>query len=105
MDKNEQEQTREDKNCSKKMLRRNLTGLEHPQNLLKLFLAAVYCTCYSYLLVRFCNKNYQERTKIDKNIHKWTQMDENEQKCTKIGENEKNKQERTIKNMDKKKHD
>ena len=32
-------------------------------------------------------------------------MDENEQKCTKIGENEKNKQERTIKNMDKKKHD
>ena len=104
MNKNKQEKTRiAVKNAEKKSYRARASS--KPTAKQKLFLAAVYCTCYSYLLVRFCNKNYQERTKIDKNIHKWTKMDENEQKCTKIGENEKNKQERTIKNMDKKKHD
>ena len=53
------------------MLKINLSGPEHPQSLQSIIAHATY----SYSLMRFCNKNDQEMTKMDKNRQEWIGME------------------------------
>ena len=92
MDKNEQEQTREDKNCSKKCWEEILPG----SSILKTYCKAeaVFSSGLLHMLLLLArevlqqelsreDKNWQEYTQMDKNGRKWTKMHKNWRKWKK----------------------